>query len=436
MKTIVNIFRKNISYEVLCGLSFLQLAYIVAVFLISIVLVGKYYSAADFLVQIEVIPLPGHILVIGLLILFPVLLILMQLHKQAEPTSLMTFLYLLLEIVVCFFLLRLTSFSSNEILLLVAANILTLSISRTIKGAAMVLLAITFVSTRYDVISNWIEVTSFESYLYLYDASAVTFLQGLRSVFSTMMILMFIIYSLFLLQDQVKKQLKIRQENKELEELNETLRVMADMREKMGETKERNRLAREIHDTLGHTLTGLSTGIDAVGQLLKTNPQLAEKQLQLLSHTAKEGLQDVRRSVNRLRPDALESHTLKEALNTMMESFKASTGVKIHYVCHLSSLDFHQDEEEAIYRIVQESMTNSVRHGHATEIYITFARDEDTLIIIVEDNGTGCAEIKEGFGLHHMKERVQLLSGDVHFYSNHGFEVIVEIPLRKEENEK
>ena len=87
----------------------------------------------------------------------------------------------------------------------------------------MVLLAITFVSTRYDVISNWIEVTSFESYLYLYDASAVTFLQGLRSVFSTMMILMFIIYSLFLLQDQVKKQLKIRQENKELEELNETL---------------------------------------------------------------------------------------------------------------------------------------------------------------------------------------------------------------------
>ena len=277
-------------------------------------------------------------------------------------------------------------------------------------------------------------MTSFESYLYLYDASAVAFLQGLRSVFSTMMILLFIIYSLFLLQDQVKAQLKFRQENKELAELNETLRVMAEMREKMGETRERNRLAREIHDTLGHTLTGLSTGIDAVGQLLKTNPQLAEKQLQLLSHTAKEGLQDVRRSVNRLRPDALESHTLKEALNTMMESFKASTGVIIHYVCHLSSLDFHQDEEEAIYRIVQESMTNSVRHGHATEIYITFARDEDTLIIIIEDNGTGCAEIKEGFGLHHMKERVRLLSGDVHFYSNHGFEVIVEIPLRKEDD--
>ena len=103
-------------------------------------------------------------------------------------------------------------------------------------------------------------------------------------------------------------------------------------------------------------------------------------------------------------------------------------------MCHLSSLDFHQDEEEAIYRIVQESMTNSVRHGHATEIYITFARDEDTLIIIIEDNGTGCAEIKEGFGLHHMKERVRLLSGDVHFYSNHGFEVIVEIPLRKEDD--
>ena len=156
MKKVGIILRKDLAYDALCSLSFLQLAYIVVVFLMSVVLVGKYYSAADFLVQTEVIPLPGQILVSGVLILFPVLLILMQLHKQAEPTSLMTLLYLLLEIVVCFILLRLTSFSSNEILLLVAANILTLSISRTIKGASMALLAITFVSTRYDVISNWI----------------------------------------------------------------------------------------------------------------------------------------------------------------------------------------------------------------------------------------------------------------------------------------
>ena len=226
---------------------------------------------------------------------------------------------------------------------------------------------------------------------------------------------------------------QMRRINDELRTLNHQLEEMADVREKMGETRERNRLAREIHDTLGHTLTGLSTGIDAAKTLLQRDPDMAIKQLDILSATAREGLKDVRRSVRKLRPDALENHTLKGALETMIEEFMRSSGVKVSYVCHLDSLVFQPDEEDTIYRIVQECMTNSVRHGHASHIYISFGKDQDSLILIIEDDGKGCVDIQEGFGLHHMKERIALLNGNVRFYGRDGFEVLVELPLRKED---
>lgn len=201
----------------------------------------------------------------------------------------------------------------------------------------------------------------------------------------------------------------------------------------MGETRERNRLAREIHDTLGHTLTGLSTGLEACATLIDIDHEMAKKQLAILSNVARDGLKDVRHSVNKLRPDALQKKTLKEALAGMINEFHESSGVHVYFACHLSSLEFQQDEEDTIYRIVQEGMTNAVRHGKATEIYISFAMDLTNLVIIIEDNGIGCKYIEEGFGLHHMKERVALLQGKLRVYGTEGFVLIVELPIRKEE---
>ena len=115
----------------------------------------------------------------------------------------------------------------------------------------------------------------------------------------------------------------------------------------------------------------------------------------------------------------------------MIDQFVESTGVQVIFVCHLRSLHFQVDEEETIYRIVQESMTNSV--AMETQIRSIFLlKDEDSLIIIIEDNGIGCSNVEEGFGLHHMKERVALLKGNIRFYGKQGFEVLVELPLRKE----
>lgn len=426
-------FRLRVSYALLCGICFLQLLFLAVFIFFTTDLIQQRFEAADFLRQAEVIPLPATLILGGTLLLYPMLLGVMQLrgHVREKPWSALAFL--LLESLICMALLRLTSFAGNQIFLLVAANMLTLTRDRKNRGIGLIILVILFLFTNDHVVSAFVPITSFERYLYPYTAQSASLFQGTASALSTWVLILFLVYILFLIQDQMLESAQMRRINDELRTLNHQLEEMADVREKMGETRERNRLAREIHDTLGHTLTGLSTGIDAAKTLLQRDPDMAIKQLDILSATAREGLKDVRRSVRKLRPDALENHTLKGALETMIEEFMRSSGVKVSYVCHLDSLDFQPDEEDTIYRIVQECMTNSVRHGHASRIYISFGKDQDSLILIIEDDGKGCVDIQEGFGLHHMKERIALLNGNVRFYGRDGFEVLVELPLRKED---
>ena len=426
-------FRLRVSYALLCGICFLQLLFLAVFIFFTTDLIQQRFEAADFLRQAEVIPLPATLILGGTLLLYPMLLGVMQLrgHVREKPWSALAFL--LLESFFCLALLRLTSFAGNQIFLLVAANMLTLTRDRKNRGIGLIILVILFLCTNDHVVSAFVPITSFERYLYPYTAQSASLFQGTASALSTSVLILFLVYILFLIQDQMLESAQMRRINDELRTLNHQLEEMADVREKMGETRERNRLAREIHDTLGHTLTGLSTGIDAAKTLLQRDPDMAIKQLDILSATAREGLKDVRRSVRKLRPDALENHTLKGALETMIEEFMRSSGVKVSYVCHLDSLDFQPDEEDTIYRIVQECMTNSVRHGHASRIYISFGKDQDSLILIIEDDGKGCVDIQEGFGLHHMKERIALLNGNVRFYGRDGFEVLVELPLRKED---
>lgn len=425
-------YRLRLTYAVLCAVCFLQLFFFASLFFFTTQLVKDQFEAAAFLRQAEVIPLPAKQILLETIIFYPILLLVMQMRNKVNKTRGKELLFLFLEIAICLWLLRLTSFTSNEIFLLVTANMLTLTRDRKTKGIALIILVFLFFTTNYYVISDYLVTVSFDSYLYPYTAQASNLLRSVSALLSTLVLIIFLLYILFLIQDQILESTQMQKMNRELQDLNHQLEEMADVREKMGETKERNRLAREIHDTLGHTLTGLSTGLEAAKALLQADPGLALKQLDRLSTVAKEGLRDVRRSVNKLRPDALENHSLAEALKQMIDRFVESTGVEVVFVCHLASLQFQADEEETIYRIVQESMTNSVRHGNADKIYVSFGKDEDSLIIIIEDNGSGCADIQEGFGLHHMKERVALLKGNVRFYGKQGFEVLVELPLRKE----
>ena len=109
---------------------------------------------------------------------------------------------------------------------------------------------------------------------------------------------------------------------------------------------------------------------------------------------------------------------------------------KIYFVSYIDKIEFESDIEEILYRIIQESTTNAIRHGKATEIWIRMSEKNGELILMISDNGCGCSEIVEGFGLQHMRERVELAGGTLYCEGNFGFTVIVKMPMRQKKTEE
>ena len=140
-------FRLRVSYALLCGICFLQLLFLAVFIFFTTDLIQQRFEAADFLRQAEVIPLPATLILGGTLLLYPMLLGVMQLrgHVREKPWSALAFL--LLESVICMALLRLTSFAGNQIFLLVAANMLTLTRDRKNRGIGLIILVILFLFT-------------------------------------------------------------------------------------------------------------------------------------------------------------------------------------------------------------------------------------------------------------------------------------------------
>ena len=202
----------------------------------------------------------------------------------------------------------------------------------------------------------------------------------------------------------------------------------------MGQTKERNRLAMEIHDSVGHSLTGISVGVDTCLAIMDKNPAAAKTQLQVISGVAKDGIADIRRSVSTLRSDSGTQTPLDQNIKNMIEKTKRATGIEIQFICYVH-LCFGEDEENAIFRIIQESVTNAIRHGKATKIVIVISSQNNNLEIVVSDNGCGCKNLIDGFGITHMKERIALLHGSIGFISHNGFTVEALLPLREKQND-
>lgn len=198
----------------------------------------------------------------------------------------------------------------------------------------------------------------------------------------------------------------------------------------MVQSRERNRLAREIHDTLGHTLTGIIAGIDASLMLVDIAPDEVKQQLEVIGKTARQGMSDVRRSVSALRPDALERLSLPEAVEKIIVEMKTISKADILYRMNAVMTNLDEDEEEVIYRIIQEGLTNAIRHGKADRIEIDISKLHNIITVTIQDNGTGCRNIKKGFGLRHMAERLELLNGKIEYNGDNGFILKAVIPIR------
>lgn len=324
----------------------------------------------------------------------------------------------------------------NGLLLLAVVNLVDRLRGR---GRLLFLAAMTslYLLTSLDVLRSGLGMVSVSEYLAYYEGQPRQLMQSAIGLLSALNLILFLGYMVILVGRRTEENAAIRRLNGELERANEKLSVLnvqlknyAAESERMAETRERNRLAREIHDTLGHALTGITAGADACIEMMDISPDMARKQMELIAKTARAGMNEVRRSVSALRPDALERFRLSEALAKLCSEMQQTSHAEIRLEMQQTDLRLSQDEEDAVYRIVQESVTNAIRHGHATEINVCLSCQERRMSIVVQDNGIGCAKIEQGFGLRHMRERLRLLGGSLRVDGTNGFRIEADIPLR------
>lgn len=337
---------------------------------------------------------------------------------------------IVLEIVVGIVICNAVYFGYAGVFLLILAD--AIQYVQNMKRRVLVILAACVIYLLIDanLISLVYPVVPLETMWMYYDAKSAVLLFAILKFLNALNLFAFIYYMMILILNQMSEKKRILSLNEELEKKNEQLLIYAKEMESVTQTKERNRLAREIHDTLGHSLTGIITGLDACIMLMDASPEATKKQLVAIADVARQGMTDVRRSIKALRPDALEKIKLKEAIKQMIDEMVNSTGVSILFDCNTELDYFTQDEEDIVYRIVQESMTNSIRHGKASQIEIHISRKYNLLKIHIQDNGIGCKDVKHGFGLHHMQERLQMLKGSLRYDGSDGFMIEAEIPIR------
>ena len=347
------------------------------------------------------------------------------------------------EIVLCAGIIVSLNFYYSGVALLVLADLVHYIRNNKMRLCIIVILSLMFAFGRYEIVEQFTNGVAFGAYLDYYNPMIQSCFTGLESLMVCLNILLFVLYMILLFTSQKEENARIRKLNEQLNQANDQLRDYAVNMERMAQMRERNRLAREIHDTLGHTLTGIIMGADAGLALLDVAPEESRKRIQVVAQTARDGLTDVRRSIKALRPDALERSSLPQALAELVENFRLTTSAQIAYFQEAEELQLDQDEEDALYRVVQEGLTNAVRHGKSDRIEIRITRNEDVVAVFVRDNGTGCDELEEGFGLRHMRERLEMLGGTMS-YGNlsrdaedgyTGFFIVVRLPVRNRKEE-
>lgn len=204
--------------------------------------------------------------------------------------------------------------------------------------------------------------------------------------------------------------------------------------EEVAAVQERNRIAREIHDSLGHTLTAQNIQLQTAVKLWHRNVGQAQGFVEQAQHLAAIAMQEVRRSVSTLRADVREEPPLEEAIEALANNFQQGTGIFVS-----TSIDIHTETplevDKALYRIIQEALTNISKYAQATAVELQIGTVANCIQLTVTDNGQGFNPVQKGggFGLQGMRERVAALNGFFHLDSEpgRGCQIQVELPLRK-----
>lgn len=224
---------------------------------------------------------------------------------------------------------------------------------------------------------------------------------------------------------------ELERKNNSLAKINEKLVENVSITKRLVISKEHNRISKEVHDILGHSMTLVISLLETSKIYIKNNPDKARKKINQAMKITRSGLTRLKKSLSEVKDDGLiESKKLIEELNKLIEEYETS-GVKVEIIVNDIHIRLKPIYFDTIYRLCQESLTNSLKHGKATDVIISIRFSKDVVDIIIIDNGRGCKNFTKGYGINGMEQRVKELNG--HFFcgspEGEGFNIHGVIPI-------
>lgn len=218
----------------------------------------------------------------------------------------------------------------------------------------------------------------------------------------------------------------------EVERQNKLLTHYSAEIEKMTLLEERNRMSKELHDTLGHSFISLILSLDASIALMDSKPAEAKDRLTRLRTLAENNLDEMRNIVHEMGEE--EESSLIRQVESLVVRFREHTGTVLTLSLPETERSIRFEVRQAVLRVIQESLTNALKHGKASQLHLELTFSESDLQLSVRNNGNPIDKLNYGFGLTTMKQRVERLGGHLQLSSGEGTpavtEVRCEIPLK------
>ena len=208
---------------------------------------------------------------------------------------------------------------------------------------------------------------------------------------------------------------RLRAQRVSQEQANAQLLHYASTLEHLTISRERNRMARELHDTLAHTLSALSVQLETVKAYWDVEPQTAQQMLDKSLAATRSGLQETRRALKSLRASPLDDLGLALAIRKMAEETTARANLQLDLSLPNWLISFSPEVEQVIYRVAQEAVANVAHHANAHTLTVQLSANESAVSLLVRDDGIGFSQVgADGhFGLPGMRERAQLVGGQL-----------------------
>ncbi|OCB92994.1 Histidine kinase [Bacillus amyloliquefaciens] len=238
---------------------------------------------------------------------------------------------------------------------------------------------------------------------------------------------------IYLYRKNLQEKSKVELLNRELKTANATLKEYSDRIEELAVTKERTRIAQELHDSLGHYLAALKMNLEFAGKTAGHQPDKVKQIIHKAHDLTKESILKLRQAVTLLQ-GSLSGREFEQALRDIFSHFQEAGSIRFELEMDAAIEAAQPDVKHCLYQSVQETITNAMKHGHASYVSVRIQKDRNMIEAHIHNNGSACGTIVKSNGLKGIEKRAAALGGEAVFSSGNetGFDVKIRIPCKEE----